>query len=206
LQSSLSSILSSVSCFVLLLRTRTLTTSRMCLDDRDTYTTRTYVSNGARYSEEYTRPRHNRSWRRRNGLGGSYYPSRYYARPPTGRYMSSALVQNRHSSYGARPHRHSYPMHGYSQYNGYPQAMVSGAYAGYSSGYGRYYPDNRVAMPRHAALVSPRSFLFSPTALPSCLLFCTPPSPLSLVRVRYRSLSAPLSPSPRQSSRVCLAV
>jgi hypothetical protein len=188
--------------FILGLRT---STNKMCLDDKDTYTTRAYVSNGARYSEEYTKPRHRRSWRRRNGFGGSYYPSRYYSRPPSGRYMSSALTQNRYSAYGPRPHRHSYPPRGYPQYNGYSRAVVPGGHAGYSSGYGRYYPDNRVAMPHHAAVVSPRSFLFLPIALPSCLLFCTPPSPLPLARVRYRSLPAPLAPSPRQFHRVCLA-
>jgi hypothetical protein len=143
----------------------------MCLDGRDTYTTRAYVSNGARYSEEYIRPRHNRSWRRKNGLGGSYYPSRYYIRPPTGRYMSSVLTQNRYSSYGARPHRHSYPPRGYAQYDGYPQAVVPGRYVGYSSGYGRYYPDDRVAMPRHAAVVSLRTFLFSPIVYPRTFSF-----------------------------------
>jgi hypothetical protein len=161
------------------------TTTRMCFDDRDTYTTRTYVTNGTRYSEEYTHPQHSRSWRRKHGLGGSYYPSRYYSRPPSGRYISSALAhQNRYSNYGTYPQRHSYPPHGYSRYNSYPRAVAPGAYAGYSSGYGRYHADNRVAMPRHAAVVSPRSFLLSPIVLPSYLLF--PPPPSSLARMRYR--------------------
>jgi hypothetical protein len=132
----------------------------MCFDDRETYTTRTYIANGARYSEEYTQPRPSRSWRRRYGLGGSYYPSRYYSRPPSGRYPSSALTQHNHySSYDTYPQRHSYP-----------RAVVSGAYTRYTSGHGRYYPDNRVAMPRHAAVVSLRSFLLSPIVLPSRLL------------------------------------
>jgi hypothetical protein len=162
-----------------------LTTTKMCFDDRDTYTTRTYVANGARYSEESTHPRHSRSWRRRHGLGGSYYPSRYYSRPPSGQYLSGALThQNHYSSYGIYPQRHSYPPHGYSRYNSYPQAVIPGAYTGYSSGYGRYYPDNRMAMPRHAAVVSLRSFLLSLIALPSCLFF-TPPLSL-LARMRYR--------------------
>lgn len=141
----------------------------MCFDDRDTYTTRTYVANGARYSEEYTRPRNGMSWRRRNGLGGSYYPSRYYSRPPRRRYMGNALArQNRYQGYGDYPQRHSY---------GYPQGFASGGYAGYSSGYGRYHPDNRVAMPRHAAVVSLRSLLFPLITLPSLFPSHTPPSP-----------------------------
>lgn len=112
----------------------------MCFDDRDTYTSRTYVRNGARFEEEYTRPRHGISWRRKHGFGGSYYPSRYYARRPTGRFITNASMQP----------------YGYSGYSSYPRAVMGGGYAGYSSGYNRYFADNRVAMPRHAAMVSAR--------------------------------------------------
>jgi hypothetical protein len=181
----------------------------MCFDaDRDNYTTRVTIRNGHRYTEEYTDPRHGMSWRRRFGLGGSYYPSRYYCRPPQGRYVSGAVVrQNRYSNYGGfsgySSHAPGYSHYGsggayYPQgvvsggYAGYPQGVydqagyqrgiVSGGYAGYSSGYGRYQTGARVAMPRHAAMVSLRSFLYSPIALPSSLPIVHRPSPLSLVR------------------------
>jgi hypothetical protein len=177
------------------------TTTNMCFDDHDTYTTRTYVANGSRYSSEYTRPRYGMSWRRRNGFGGSYYPSRYYNRRPSGRYMSTAMMQqNRYSGYGGYGQGRGYPRGvvagGYSGHNSYPQGVVAGGYSGYpqcnsyprgvvaggynrnSSGYGRSYPDNRVAMPGHTAMVSLPSFLFSPIASPSRLPSCTPlPSP-----------------------------
>lgn len=127
----------------------------MCFDDRDTYKIRTYVRNGARFEEEYTRPRHGMSWRRKYGFGGSYYPSRYYSRRPTGHFITNVLV----------------PPYGHPGYRSYPPRIMGGGHAGYSSGYGRYFADNRVAMPRHAAVVSallliiscafvlPRSFL-----------------------------------------------
>jgi len=179
----------------------------MCFDDRDTYTTRVRVRDGVRYSEEYTEPRCAMSWRRRHGFGGSYYPSRYYSRPPTGRYVSGALVQsNRYSNHAGYPRYNSYPSGyshyatmgnypqgvvsgGYSGYHhgvydqaGYPRGVVTGGYAGYSSGYGRYHTGARVAMPRHAAVVSLRSFLNYPISLPSCLPIVHRPSPLSLAR------------------------
>jgi hypothetical protein len=154
------------------------TTNNMCFGDKVAYTTRIYVRNGAQYSEEYSQPRYGMSWRRKNGLGGSYYPSRYYRRRPSGRYMSSDLTQNRYSRCGGYPQRCGYPQQGYSQYNSYPQGVVPSGYMGTSSGYGRYYPDNRVAMPHHVAMVSLRSFLLSPYVLPSHLPSCTPPPPL----------------------------
>ncbi|KAF2826631.1 hypothetical protein CC86DRAFT_322180 [Ophiobolus disseminans] len=152
------------------------TTNKMCFDDRDAYTTKVNVRNGTRYSEEYSEPRCAMSWRRRHGLGGSYYPSRYYARAPTGRYMGGALVQsNGYANYAGYPQRHSYPPDyshygnmgnyprgvvpgGYAGYGydqaGYPRGVVTGGYAGYSSGYGRYHTGARVAMPRHSVLVT----------------------------------------------------
>jgi hypothetical protein len=163
-----------------------LTTTDMCFGDGDTYTTRTYVANGARYSSEYTQPRYGMSWRRRNGLSGSYYPSRYYNRRPSGRYMSTAVMQqNRYSSYGGYGQGRRYPRGvvaggytGYSQHNSYPRGVVAGGITGCSSGYGRCYPDNHVAMPGQTAMVSLHSLLFSPIASPSRLPSCTPlPSP-----------------------------
>jgi hypothetical protein len=160
----------------------------MCFDDGDTYTTRTYVANGARYSSEYTQPRHGMSWRRRNGLGGSYYPSRYYNRRPSGRYMSTAMMQqNRYSGYGGYGPARRYPRGvvaggytGYSQHNDYPQhnsyprGIVARGLTRYSSGYGRYYADNRVAVPGQTAMVSLSSLLVSLIASPSCLPSRTP--------------------------------
>jgi hypothetical protein len=142
----------------------------MCFDDGDTYTTRTYVADGARYSEEYLRPRYGMSWRRRNGLGGRYYPSRYYSRRPSGRYMmSNALAtRDRYLNYDG------YPAYRYPQHNSFPRGVVPGGYTGYSSGYGRYCPDNRVAMPHYTALVSLCSFLLLPTVLLSHLPFYKP--------------------------------
>ncbi|KAH7071170.1 hypothetical protein BKA63DRAFT_474690 [Paraphoma chrysanthemicola] len=144
------------------------TTRKMCFDNRDTYTTRTYVANGTRVSEACTIPRHGMTWRRRHGLGGSYYPSRYYSRPPRGRYMSNALVHsNRYSGYSGHPHRHGYPPYGngYSGYNNYPRGVVPGGYTAHSSGYGRYYPGASVAMPRHTAMAYPKprhQYIYTP--------------------------------------------
>jgi hypothetical protein len=174
-----------------------LTTTNMCFGDGDTYTTRTYVANGARYSSEYTQPRYGMSWRRRNGLGGSYYPSRYYNRRPSGRYMSTAMMQqNRYSGYGEYGQGRRYPRGvvaggytGYSQHNcyhdhnSYPRGVVAGGITGYSSGYGRSYPDNRMAMPGQTAMVSLHSLLFPPIASRSRLPSRTPlPHPHWLAR------------------------
>jgi hypothetical protein len=137
----------------------------MCLGDEETYTTRTYVASGARYSEEYSKPRYGMSWRRRHGFGGSYYPSRYYTRPPNGRYMGSAVAYpNRYSGHWGYPGGTND-----SQYNGYysPYSSHPARYSGYSSGYGRYYAGARVAMPHHSAMVSSSSsFFLSLIALP----------------------------------------
>jgi hypothetical protein len=178
------------------------TIDNMCFDDgdRDNYTTRVTIRNGARYTEEYSDPRCGMSWRRRHGFGGSYYPSRYYSRPPSGRYMSGAMVpSNRYSNYAGYSGYNSYAP-GYSHYGaggayprgvvpggyagyspgvydqaGYQRGVVTGGYAGYSSGYGRYSTGARVAMPRHSAMVSARFFLFS--ARSRCLVpaHCAPP-------------------------------
>jgi hypothetical protein len=162
----------------------------MCFDDRDTYTTRTYVANGARYSEHYLQPRYGMSWRRRNGLGGRYYPSRYYSRRPSGRYMSSALTtQNRYSNYGGYPQRHGYPSYGYAQQTTFPRGVVSGGYMRYPSGYGRYYPESRVATPHHTDLVRLPCFLLSPIVLPSGLPFYTPPPSHHWLESQFDSFS-----------------
>ncbi|CAO2647061.1 Nn.00g079830.m01.CDS01 [Neocucurbitaria sp. VM-36] len=150
----------------------------MCFDDRDTYTTSYYVRNGQRYYEEQTVPRFGMSRRRRYGLGGSYYPSRYYTRPPHGRHMGNALtVPARYPQYGGYP-RGVLP-------GGHSRAIVAGGYprgampGGFSYGYGqgsRYFPGARAIMPGGAAMVSLGSFLSSPIAL-SLLPLRTPPSP-----------------------------
>jgi hypothetical protein len=185
--------------------------NNMCVDDGDAYTTRVRVRNGVRYSEEYVVPRYGMSWRRRHGFGGSYYPSRYYSRPPTSRDLGGVLVQsNRHSTDTRHARHNNYPpcyshygntsKHprgvvpaGYAGYGygygydqaGYPRGLVTGGYAGYSSGYGRYHTCARVATPRHSAMVSLHSFLLSPVSLPSCLPV-THRTPLFLLaRVAY---------------------
>lgn len=137
----------------------------MCFDDRDTYTTRAYVRNGVRYEEEYTRPRHGMSWRRKYGLGGLYYPSRYYTRRPLGRFTTNAHVQP----------------YGYPGYGDCPRGVMRGGYAGYSSGYGRYFPDNRVAMPRHAAMVSALSGFCLSRLLYLATSYHTPPASQQVV-------------------------
>jgi len=146
------------------------TATNMCFDDRDNYTTRVTIRNGHRYTEEYIDPRRGMSWRRRLGLGGSYYPSRYYYQPPQGRYVSGSSRCANYGGYSNYGNSSYYPRgvnyggysgypHGVYDQAGYPRGIVSGGYAGYSSGYGRYQTDTRVAMPRHAVMVSLRSFL-----------------------------------------------
>lgn len=155
------------------------TNSKMCFDDYDTYTSKTYIRNGQRYYEERTVPR-TVSWRRRFGLGGAYYPSRYYSRPPAGRYIGGALSQHgRYGAYDAYP-RGVVPG-GYSRgvisgtharpviAGGYHQGFFPGTYSsGYAYGTG-YHVGARSVMPANAAMVSFRSFLACPIALPSCL-------------------------------------
>ncbi|KAA8618045.1 hypothetical protein PtrV1_09552 [Pyrenophora tritici-repentis] len=87
----------------------------MCFDDDDEYSyeSRTEIRNGRTYHTRDYYPRFGMSFRRRFGLGGSYYPSRYYTRPPASRYRSSAF---------AHPNR-------YSQRVGYPRGIVAGGYA-----------------------------------------------------------------------------
>lgn len=186
------------------------TINKMCFDDRDNYTTRVRVRNGVRYEEEYYEPGFGMSWRRRHGLGGSYYPSRYYARAPSGRYKGGTLVpSNRFSNYGGYPRHHNYPagyshysnmgnypqgvvMGGYSGYGtggygydqaGYPRGVVTGGYAGYSSGYGRYHTGARIAVPRYSAMVSLCAFPLSPISLLSHLPALHRTAPLPLARM-----------------------
>jgi hypothetical protein len=164
----------------------------MCFSDDDySYESRVEVRNGQRYYTEDYYPRSGMSRRRRYGLGGSYYPSRYYDGPPGGRYVSSAVTYpNRHSQYGGGYPRGVVPG-GYSRGvapGSYSQAMaprgfVGGGYPGYSSGYAYgtgYHVGARNVMPVNSAMVSLHSFLLAPIALPRafplphrCL---TPPS------------------------------
>ncbi|KAH8732029.1 hypothetical protein GQ44DRAFT_670810 [Phaeosphaeriaceae sp. PMI808] len=123
-------------------------TRNMCFDDRHTYRTRTTIRSGARVSEEYTVPRRGMTWRRRNGMGGSYYPSRYYGRPPSGRHMSTALMRH-----PIQPRSYSYQGH-------------SGAgRSGFSSSYGRYLPGARVPLPHQTATAYPKprhQYIYTP--------------------------------------------
>ncbi|KAH6638796.1 hypothetical protein C7974DRAFT_431535 [Boeremia exigua] len=100
------------------------TNIEMCFGDQTRYTTRTRIQNGVRLQEELVVPRHRGSLRRR--YGASYYPSRYYARPPGGHYSGGAM------RYPAR-----YPAN-----VGYPRAMGATAMG---------YPK-----PRHNYIYNPR--------------------------------------------------
>ncbi|RII21925.1 hypothetical protein CUC08_Gglean001095 [Alternaria sp. MG1] len=66
----------------------------MCFSDDDySYESRFEVRNGQRYYAEDYHPRFGMSRRRKYGLGGSYYPSRYYVGPPRGRHISNAVIR-----------------------------------------------------------------------------------------------------------------
>ncbi|KAH7348993.1 hypothetical protein BKA66DRAFT_516631 [Pyrenochaeta sp. MPI-SDFR-AT-0127] len=116
-----------------------LAAGRMCFDDRDTCSTRTYLRSGRQY-DEATGP-YGMSWRRRHDLGGAYYPSRYYTQLPTGRY-----VGNYRQSYGRRTGM------GYSTACG--------------PGHGRrYLPAARATMPGSAATAIPKprhQYIYTP--------------------------------------------
>ncbi|KAF2629226.1 hypothetical protein BU25DRAFT_18568 [Macroventuria anomochaeta] len=111
-------------------------------------------------------PRHRSSWRRR--YGASYYPSRYYARPPRAHYVGGAV------SYPAR-----YPAN-----VGYHRAMATSAMVprGYVHSTGSYMSGGRALMPSAYNMVSgqfPLNFVWSPLAL----AFITP-----LVHVHWLEL------------------
>lgn len=119
----------------------------MCFNACDDYEyeSRIEVRNGQRYYTTDYYPGLGMCRRRKYGFGGSYYPSRYYARPPSGRYTSSMIAQ-----YGS----------GYSLAP-VSQAFVRG-YPGYASGYAYgtgYHVGARAVMPVSAAMVSFSSFL-----------------------------------------------
>jgi hypothetical protein len=115
----------------------------MCFnDDRTRYTTRTCISNGVRYEDRIAVPRHRSSWRRRNGLGGSYYPARYYARPPAVCSVGGAVT---------------HPVR-YAQHFGCPRSGIAGACP---YGADRYMLGARAAVPSTAVTVSLHSPLSS---------------------------------------------
>jgi hypothetical protein len=129
----------------------------MCFDDEKTYTTKTYIANGHRYSSEYTRP----SWRRRHGFGGRYYPARYYDERPSGRYLDGDMAySNRHSNcagpQGGRYGRYAQGGRygGYPQHGNYARGVMPGGYAAYGADYGRNYPGAQIEMPHQAVSVS----------------------------------------------------
>jgi hypothetical protein len=159
-----------------------LTITKMCFgndDYRDSYETRVEIRNGRQYYTQEYHPGYGMSRRRKYGFGGSYYPSRYYARPPTGRYTSSAYTHPSQYIHSGRYPRGVVPG-GYSRgavSSGYSQAMVprnyvGGGYPGYSSGHA--YGTGQHVVPVNSAMVSFRSFLFSDRAA-SCLPSTTPP-------------------------------
>ena len=82
----------------------------LCLHDSSPrYLTTTRDRNGVRIQERVAIPRHRSFWRRR--LGASYYPSRYYSRPPRGYYGSPLPARPRSPAIVHRPHIHRH-MHG----------------------------------------------------------------------------------------------
>ena len=164
----------------------------MCFSDDDySYEYRFEVRNGQRYYTEDYYPRSGMSRRRKYGLGGSYYPSRYYDGPPRGRYICSVVTcPNRYSQSSGGYPRGVVPG-GYSRGvvpAGYSQAIVSrefvgGGYPRYSSGYAYgtgYYVGARNVMPVNSVMVSFYPSLFAPIALPCAFLLLhrrlTPPS------------------------------
>jgi hypothetical protein len=170
----------------------------MCFGDdeyRDSYETRVEIRNGRQYYTQEYYPGYGMSRRRKYGFGGSYYPSRYYARQPTGRYMSSAYTHPSQYIHSGRYPRGVVPG-GYSRgtvTGGYLQAMaprnyVGGGYPGYSSGsaYGTgYHVVAQEVVPVNSATVSFRSFFSSPIALPrACLLSHRRLTPPSLAHMR----------------------
>lgn len=158
----------------------------MCFHDddyKDTYETRVYIRNGRRYEQDRLL-RRGMNWRRRYGLGGSYYPPRYYVRPPSGRFIRGAIMPGiRYSRHGGFPHgvvpggfqrgvyQNEYT--GAMVAGGYPRGVVPGGYATGNVYSGGYHMGGRAVVPAHTAMVSFRSFLFSSITLPSCLLSST---------------------------------
>lgn len=129
----------------------------MCFNDEDSYSTRAYVNAGHRHSR-YERVGYGMSWRRRNGLGGSYYPSAYYRRPPGGQYVNNMVIHPsrnyHHSSYprGVMPGGYA---RGVGHQNYYSTNVVPGGYArGHGYGYGgRYFGGARATLPAGALTV-----------------------------------------------------
>jgi hypothetical protein len=176
----------------------------MCFgDDEYSYQSKVEVRNGQRYYTEQYYPGYGMSRRRKYGFGGSYYPSRYYARPPTGRYVSSAYPHPSQYIHGGRYPRGVVPggssrgvAGGYSQ-TMVPRNFVGGGYPGPSSGYAYgtgYHVGAQQVMPVNSAMVSFHSFSSSPIALPCACshhtaALCLPsshrcPTPPSLVHTR----------------------
>ena len=155
----------------------------MCFDGGDEYEyeTRVEIRNGERQLVNTYYPRYGMSRRRRYGFGGPYYPSRYYARPPSGRYT------NREYAYLDR--YPNVPL---------PQDFVRDVYPRQYSvhGYGTgYRVGARAAMPSRYSIVGFFHFPFPLIALLSAF------SPLPLVHMRNYTLRPP-SPGTRLCSWV----
>lgn len=143
-----------------------------CLDSCDNHTSRVYVESKRNMSWGSSRPRHAVSWRRRYGLGGPYYPSRYYTSPPPcGQLVAAA-------QYSHYPRGLAYAAHPRPVLAGgiYPQCLPpqSRSYASYASypRRARYHTGGRAIVPASAVMVSLHSFLFPfcpPRPSSSCL-------------------------------------
>lgn len=108
------------------------------------YLTRIRVRNGVRIEERVAIPHHRSFWRRR--LGASYYPSRYYSRPPRGHYGMPLP---------ARPR--------YAANVGYPRAVAAPAivHQPHIHGTGRHMSGGRALMPSAHNMVSAIISLFT---------------------------------------------
>lgn len=170
-------------------------TSNMCFSDDDySYESRFEVRNGRRYYAEDYHPRFGMSRRRKYGLGGSYYPSRYYVGPPRGRHISNAVIRpNSYSQSGGGyplgvvPGGYSRSVPGRYSQTMVPRGLAGCGYPGYSSGYANgtgYHVGTRDVLAVNSAIVSCSPSLFAPIALPCAFPLphrCL--TPLSLARM-----------------------
>lgn len=159
----------------------------MCFDgDEYQYETRVEVRNGERRFVKTYLPRHGMSRRRRYGFGGPYYPSRYYARPPSGRYTNRELV-----------YLDRYPNVPLPQ--DFVRDLYRRSYSEYGYGTG-YHVRARAAMPTRYSMVGFFYFPFPLIALPVALSPShRPSSPLQLARMSNYTLR-PSSPGVRLCS------
>lgn len=136
-----------------------------CFESYHSHSYTSHLRHGRGFSSGRTYPSHSMSWRRRWGLGGSYYPNRYYACPPSGRFVSSTLApMRRYSSYaaGVVPEGHSLS----TEHGPHQQAFIPGYIVPTSRYHSRYeHTGVRALLPDSATLVSLGSFLLSPPSV-----------------------------------------